>query len=89
MHLSLWEDGKLANDRKWIKVLSCTLLVGRVQSSEAIVLDPVKLGLGDGLLVGWGDAPDLLQERHQVPLAMASVGIPHSLHCQLLHHTTL
>ena len=61
-----------------------TLLVGGVQRSEAIVLDPLKLGLGDRLQLGGGGTAHLPEEGHQVPLPMATEGIPHTLHCQLL-----
>jgi len=61
-----------------------TLLVCGVQSPEAIVLDPVKLGLGDRLQLRGGGTAHLLEEGHQVPLPMATEGIPHTLHCQLL-----
>jgi len=61
-----------------------TLLVCGVQSPEAIVLDPVKLGLGDRLQLRGGGTAHLLEEGHQVPLPMATEGVPHTLHCQLL-----
>ncbi len=55
-----------------------------MQSPEPIVLDPVKLGLGDRLQLGGGGTAHLLEESHQVPLPMAAEGVPHTLHCQLL-----
>ena len=61
-----------------------TLLVGGVQRSEAIVLDPLKLGLGDRLQLGGGGTAHLPEEGYQVPLPMVTEGIPHTLHCQLL-----
>ncbi|KAA6428628.1 MAG: hypothetical protein FRX49_01503 [Trebouxia sp. A1-2] len=53
-------------------------------SPEAIVLDPLKLGLGDRLQLRGGGTAHLLEEGHQVPMPMATEGIPHTLHCQLL-----
>lgn len=61
-----------------------TLLIGGVQSPEAIVLDPLKLGLGDRLQLRGECTAHLLEEGRQVPLPMAAEGVPHTLHCQLL-----
>ena len=62
-----------------------TLLIGRMQSPQPIVLYTLKLSLGHRLLLCLGSKPNLLQERHQVPLVMPGIGVPHMLHCQLLY----
>lgn len=68
---------------------SPTLLIGRMQSPQPIVLDALKLSLRDRLLLCVASTPNLLQEGHQMPLVMPGVCVPHMLHRQLLHITML